>query len=135
MNGVSCPGASVIIFESLSERVRSDANNGIDLWVKGLAATKGVDRDVVFLNVVNRSLEVLLANVGQKPDKIVGPPQYAGGQDLLNLRPLGLYFVDRRLQARVSLGTALSTDHPGYLDGSIAEITYHDTELNPRQSR
>jgi hypothetical protein len=51
-----------------------DADNGIYLWVKGFPATKGVHRDVVFLDVVNRSFEILLAYIGHEPNKVVRPP-------------------------------------------------------------
>ena len=79
MDGVFCSGAPVIIFESLAERMRGDTDNRIYLWVKGFPAAEGVHRDVVFLNFADCSFKVLFADVGQKPDMVVCPPQHTRG--------------------------------------------------------
>ena len=98
MDDMFGPGASIEIFEPLSQRMSSDADNGIHLRVKGFGAAKGVHGDAVLLDFVDCSFEILFTNKRQKPNMVVGPPEYAGRQKVLYFSPLGFKFVDRRLQ-------------------------------------
>ena len=62
MNGMFCPCGSIVIFESLSERVCGDTHNGIHLRVEGFGTPKGVNRDAILFYLVNRPFEVLFAD-------------------------------------------------------------------------
>jgi hypothetical protein len=85
VDGVFGSRVPVIIFEALAQCVSGDTNNRIYLWVERFPPAEGVHRDVVFLNFSGSSFEVLFADVGEKPDMVVCPPQYTRGQDVLNL--------------------------------------------------
>ena len=66
MDGMFRPGASIIIFEPLSQGVSRDADNGIHLRVKRFRAPKGVHCNAVLLDFVDGSFEVFLANKGEQ---------------------------------------------------------------------
>jgi hypothetical protein len=85
VDGVFGSRVPVIIFEALAQRVSGDTNNRIYLWVECFPSAEGVYGDVVFLNFADSSFKVLFADVSEKPDMVVCPPQYTRGQDVLNL--------------------------------------------------
>ena len=98
MNGMFRPGASIIIFEPLSQCMRSDADDSIHLRIERFRAPKGVHRNAVLLDFVDGSFEILVANKCQKSKRVVGPPEYPRRQDAVYFSPFGLKFADRRLQ-------------------------------------
>jgi hypothetical protein len=98
MNGMVRAGASIIIFEPLSQCMCSYANNGIQLWIKRLWAAQRVHRNAVLLDFVDGSFEVLLANKSQKANKVIRPTEYARRHNRIDFSPLGLKLADCRLQ-------------------------------------
>jgi len=78
MNGMFRPGASIIIFQPLSQRMSSDADNSIHLRVERFGAPEGLHGNAVLLDFVDGSLEILVANKCQKSNRVVCPPEYAG---------------------------------------------------------
>ena len=94
--------------------MRSDSDNGIYLRVKGFRATEGVHSDVVFLDLINRSLEVLFADVSHEPDEVIRPPENTRGQNVIYFTPLGLELTHRRLQVPIPLKAFPSTNHPPF---------------------
>ena len=129
MHGVSGAGASIIIFEPLSQGMSGDADNGIHLRVKGFRTPQGVNRDAVLLDFVDGSFEVLFANKCKEPNVVVRPPEYPGRQNVIYFSPLGLKLADRRLQVVIPLRMAPSTYHPVF-GGSITEFSPHGIERN-----
>jgi hypothetical protein len=98
MNGVFRPGAPIIVFEPLSQRMSSDANDGIHLWVKRFRAPKRMYRDAVLLDFVDRSFEILFADKCQKSNMVVRAPEYAARQNFVYFSPFGLKSADCRFQ-------------------------------------
>jgi hypothetical protein len=98
MNGVVCSGALVIIFESLPQRMRSYADDCVQLGIKRLRTPKGVDRDAVLFDLVDSSFEVFFADKRQKSNEVVGPPEYTGRQNVVYFSSLCLKLADFRLQ-------------------------------------
>ena len=74
------PGATIVVLESLAERMRSDPDNGIHLWIKIVRTTKSLYRNAILLDLVDRSFKVLIADEGQEPNQIVGSAQHARSQ-------------------------------------------------------
>ena len=105
-------GASIVIFEPLSQGMSSDADDGIHLRVKRLRAPKGVHRNAVLLDFVDGSFEILFANKCQQSSRVVRPPKYVGRQDVLYFSPFGLKFVDRRFQVLTPESAVPSTSSP-----------------------
>jgi hypothetical protein len=125
MNGMFRTGASIIIFEPLSQRVCGDADDGIDLRVKRLRAPKRVHCDAVFLDFVDGSFEILFANKGQKANRVVRPPEYARRQDVVHFSAFGLKFADCRLHVSTP-ENGPSIRHPVF-GVSITEFSPQDT--------
>jgi hypothetical protein len=112
MNGMLRAGASIIIFKPLSQGMSSDADNSIHLWVKRFLAPKGVHRNAVLLDFLNGSFEILAANKCQKSNGVVGPSEYAGGQDVVYFSPFGLKLADRRWQVDTPRERSLRSTTP-----------------------
>lgn len=72
-----------------------DADNRIHLRVKRLRPSKGLHRNAVLLDFVDCSFKVFIANKSQKPNQVVGSPEYTRRQDAVNFSPLGLQLADR----------------------------------------
>jgi hypothetical protein len=98
MNGMFCAGASIIIFEPLSQCMSSYPNNGIQLWIKRLWAAKRVHGNAVLLDFVDGSFEVLFANKSQEPNEVIRSTEYTRRQNVVHFSPLGLKLADCRLQ-------------------------------------
>src|ERR1700722_3736783 len=98
LNGMVRSGASIVIFEPLSQGMSSNADDGIYLGVKRLRTPKGVHRDAVLLDFVDGSFEILFANKCQQSSRVVRPPKYAGRQDFVYFSPFGLESADRPFQ-------------------------------------
>lgn len=126
VNRMLRPRASIIIFQPSSQGVSSDADDGIHLWVKRFRASNGVYRNAVLFNFADCSFEVLLTNICQKSNMIVGPPEDPGRQDVLEFSPLRFKLADCRLQVDTPKPSP-STHHP-LIWGSITQISPHDTE-------
>ena len=97
VNGMFRAGTSIIVFQSLSQCMCSDANDGIDLGVKGIRASKCVHRNAIFLDFVDCALEILITHKRQNPNQVVGPPEHTRRQNGIYFSPLGRKLADRRL--------------------------------------
>src|SRR5882724_8359398 len=98
MNRVGCSGGSIVVFQSLSKRIRGNAHDRIHLWIKIMWPPQGLDGNAVLLDFVDCSFEVLFANEAQESAKIVCPAKHPRRQNLLYFSPLGLKLVDCGLQ-------------------------------------
>src|SRR5580658_7129218 len=121
MNSMLCPGASIIVFEPLSQCMSGNADNRVHLWVKRFGSPESVHRDAVFLDFVDGSFEIFFANKCQQSSRVVRPPEYAGRQDVVYFSPFGLKFANRRLQVS-TLENGPSTYHP-IVEVSITEFS------------
>ncbi len=74
MNGMFRPGASIIIFEPLSQGVSRDTDDGIHLRVKRFRASEGMYRNAVLLDFVDGSFEILFANKCQQSNGLFVRP-------------------------------------------------------------
>jgi hypothetical protein len=101
MDRVRCPGGPVVVFQSLSKRMRRDAHDRIYLGIKILRPSQGLDGNAVLLDFVDCSVEVLFANKTQESAQIVRTAKHSRRQNRLNFSPLGLKPVDYRLQVRI----------------------------------
>ena len=122
MNGMFRPGASIIIFEPLSEGVSRDADNGIHLRVKRFRTPKSVNRNAVLLYFVDCTVEILSANKSQESNRVVRPPEYTGRQNAVYFSPLGLKFADSRFQVLTPLENGPFDLTTPVLEASITEF-------------
>ena len=60
----------IVLFQTLAEKMHCHSDNRVDLRIEIVRAPKGVYRDVVFLDIVGRSLEMFFANEVQGFDQI-----------------------------------------------------------------
>lgn len=77
------PSAAIVVLKSFAERMRSNPDNGIHLGIKIMRTTKGLYRNAVLLDLVDRSFEVLIAHEGEEPNQIVGSAQHTRSQNRL----------------------------------------------------
>jgi len=78
---VGCSGGSIIVFKSLSKRMRGNAHDRIHLRIKIVWPPQGLDGNAVLLYFVDCSFEVLFANKAQESTKIVRPAKYPRRQN------------------------------------------------------
>jgi hypothetical protein len=52
----------IVLFKTFAKEVHSHSDNRVDLRIEILRSPEGMNRDVVFLDVFGRPLEVFLAN-------------------------------------------------------------------------
>jgi hypothetical protein len=112
LNGMFGSGASIVIFEPLSQGMSSNPDDGIHLRIKRFRAPKCLHCNAVLLDFVDGSFEILFANECQQSNGIIRPPKYTGRQDIGYFSPFGLKFADRRFQVLTPERAAPSTLSP-----------------------
>ena len=75
---MGCSGGSIIVFQSLSKRMRGNAHDRIHLRIKIMWPPQGLDGNAVLLDFVDCPFEILLADKGQESNKVVRSPQHPG---------------------------------------------------------
>jgi hypothetical protein len=121
MNGMFRPGTSIIIVEPLSQGVSGDADNRIDLRIKGFRAAQSVHCNAVFFDLVDGAFEIFFANECEKSNRVVSPPKYTGRQNVLYFSPFGLKFAGRPFQVLPPRERSLRPCHPIF-EVSITEF-------------
>src|SRR5277367_940654 len=74
------PSSSIVVLEPLPQGMGRDAHDGVQLGIKIVRATEGLNRNVVLLDFGGCSFEVLFADKGQKAHQVIGPSEHIGRQ-------------------------------------------------------
>jgi hypothetical protein len=90
---------SIVLFQTFAQKVRCHSDDRVDLRIEIRGAPQGVNRDVVFLDIVSRSLEVSLANKAQDFGHIAAATECLRIEERIQLRAFDLEFVNGRFHS------------------------------------
>jgi hypothetical protein len=76
-NITSCPGRSIVLFQTFPQRMSSYPDDRIYLRIKILLSPQDLYGNTVFLDFIDGIIEVLLTNERKKSDKIVAAAEHA----------------------------------------------------------
>jgi hypothetical protein len=80
MNSVLCPVRLINLFETLSESVDGDPDDGVGLRIKIAAPSQCLHGDRIFVDPVGLVIEISFAYKAQYLSKVVGAPHDTGAQ-------------------------------------------------------
>lgn len=95
MNRVVGAFGPIVLFQTFSKSVRRYSDDCVDLGIEIRGAPQGVNGDVVFLDFVRESLEVLLANKAQDSGRMTAAAEDLRIEQQIQLSAFGSEFLNR----------------------------------------